>query len=90
MYKEFKVVQLPSRHLLKEGEYYIEYSFKVEGGGRFSDQSYLWEDAFGVDEVFLDKNNTVVHIFDKSKYRAIKYTEADLKFIFSNLVSGSL
>lgn len=85
-----KVIQLPSRHLLKDGKYHIEYNFQVEGVGYFSDLATLWNDAVSSKEVNLSEDGKVATYLEQSNNRAVKYTEENLKFIFEGLLVSGL
>ncbi len=85
-----KVIQLPSRHLLKGGKYHLEYKVKVEGVGYFSDLSILWETAVSTTEVNISEDGKIATYLEESDHRAIKYSADELEFIFRDLVVSGL
>lgn len=80
------VTQLLSRHFLKDGNYYIEYSFKVEGFFYFTDLSSLWEKAFDTKIVNLSEKQNIASYYEERSNRAIKYSKDDLDLIFKDLI----
>lgn len=83
-----KVKQLPSRYLLVEGKYHIEYSFRVEGFGYFTDLATLWETALGTTCVNISEDARTATYLEESPHRAVKYSDKDLTHIFEDLLVG--